>query len=139
MFPWLWLWAPQTHFPLSGSVAQHIEPKTFFDAIPPAAGDGRIEQRVFGEVATYGRQIGLLTEALLDLTEHGAPASAEGATAIRRLQEIRQAVERIKEEETARDAERIAEQLVALKVRNPEGFRRIGRQLRAMLDETSDP
>ena len=28
MFPWLWLWAPQLHFPWSGDVAQDIEPTT---------------------------------------------------------------------------------------------------------------
>lgn len=136
MFPWLWLWAPQTHFPLSGSVAQHIEPKTFFDAIPPAAGDGRIEQRVFGEVATYGRQIGLLTEALLDLTEHGAPASAEGTTAIRRLQEIRQAVERIKEEETAASAEQVESWFRALGKRDPAACARLLERLRKVVAES---
>ena len=36
MYPWLWFWAPQFHFPFSGSVAQRIEPDTrwFFDGIP---------------------------------------------------------------------------------------------------------
>ena len=74
MYPWIWLWAPQIYFPWSGSVAQKIEPSTswFFDAIDPSAGDGRIERRAC-EIASYGRQLGLITEVLLDSTkEHGA-------------------------------------------------------------------
>ena len=34
MYPWFRFWAPQLHFPFSGSVAQRIEPdnRMFFDA-----------------------------------------------------------------------------------------------------------
>jgi len=81
MFPWLWVWAPDLNFPWSGSVAQRIEPNTnwFFDAIPDGAGDRRIEKKAFG-VASYGRQLGLLTEVLIELADKQAPLSVEAAT-----------------------------------------------------------
>ena len=49
MFPWLFLWHPQYYFPFSGTLSQAVAPDThwFFGAIPPAAGDGQVEQEVF--------------------------------------------------------------------------------------------
>ena len=83
MYPWLWLWAPQFRFPFSGSVAQDYEPNTewFFGAISPSAGDGKVERRAF-EVASYGRQIGLLTEALLAQNQQGTVTPEQGAIAL---------------------------------------------------------
>jgi hypothetical protein len=90
MFPWLWLFAPQVHLPWSGSVAQHIAPDTdwFFAGIPAAAGDARIERQAF-EVASYGRQLGLLTEVLLDLAAQTPPRSAQARASLGRLHAIR--------------------------------------------------
>jgi hypothetical protein len=67
MFPWLWFFAPQVHYPWSGSVAQQIAPDTdwFFGSIRPGAGDARIEQQAFA-VASYGKQLGLITEVLTE-------------------------------------------------------------------------
>ena len=69
MFPWLWHWAPQVHLPWSGDVAQRIAPAThwFFQGIQPGAGHPRIEEEAF-DVASYGKQLGLITELLLDLS-----------------------------------------------------------------------
>lgn len=52
MFPWLWFWAPQIHFPWSGSVAQQIEPNLgwFFGAIRPGSGDAAIESDAFAQL-----------------------------------------------------------------------------------------
>jgi hypothetical protein len=96
MFPWLWFWAPQVHLPWSGNVAQRIEPDThwFFQGIPPSAGDARIEERAF-EVASYGRQLGLITEVLIELAEQ-AGMSGKAATSLTRLEAIRDEIERIK-------------------------------------------
>ena len=77
MYPWLFLWAPQLQLPFSGDVAQRIEPRTqwFFDGIDASAGDGRIERRAF-EVASYGRQLGLLAEVLVEATRRGEDIGA---------------------------------------------------------------
>lgn len=96
MFPWLWQWSPQFHFPLSGSVAQRIDPDAFFGAIPPWAGNGRVEQQAFEEVASYGRQLGLITELLLDLAAQQPPVTAAGQEAQRRLGEIHARIEALK-------------------------------------------
>ena len=75
MFPWLWFWAPHLQYPLSGSVEQDYKPFTnwgFFGAIKPEAGDGQIEQKIF-DVASYGRQLGLITEVIMDLVNKKAP------------------------------------------------------------------
>lgn len=95
MFPWLWQWSPQFHFPLSGSVAQRIDPDAFFGAIPPWAGNGEMEQKAF-EVASYGRQLGLITELLLDLAAQQPPTTPAGRKARARLAEIQARIEALK-------------------------------------------
>ena len=115
MFPWLWLFAPQVHYPWSGAVAQHIAPETdwFFAGIAPTAGDSRIERQAF-EIASYGRQLGLLTEVLLDLAAQLPPRSAKGRESLARLQAIQAAIEVLKQAEHERVAESLAEQVRAI-------------------------
>ncbi len=121
MYPWLWLWTPQIHFPWSGSVAQHIEPDTdwFFVAIRPAAGNGEIERKAF-EVASYGRQLGLITEVLLAQNEQGAVTPEQGALALERLKEIHEQIEAVKAEEARAIVKSVAEQLELLRLRHPQ-------------------
>jgi hypothetical protein len=57
MFPWLWIWNPQFHFPWSDSVAQRIEPITLFDSIGADAGDGKIEKIKEDEAVTLVQDI----------------------------------------------------------------------------------
>jgi len=102
VYPWLWLWAPQFHFPWSGNVAQRIEPDTrwFFEGIDPSAGDADIEEKAFS-VASYGRQLGLITEVIIDLAEQAELKSVQGAASLERLKRIRDQIERIKRVEYA--------------------------------------
>ncbi|MDO9434740.1 hypothetical protein [Hydrogenophaga sp.] len=102
MFPWLFLWAPQLQLPFSGDVAQRIEPRTqwFFDGIDTASGDPVIERKAF-EVATYGRQLGLITELLLDMAEQTPPRTKAGRESRQRLLAIQAEIERIKTEDAA--------------------------------------
>jgi hypothetical protein len=117
MNPWLFFWAPQVHLPFGGNVAQQIEPTSswFFDSIPSSAGDPTIEREAF-HVATYGRQLGLITEILLDLTERLPLATEEGKVARERLSEIRIRIEGLKR----RDASEIALEIEALVTRLKE-------------------
>ena len=82
MIPSLWYWAPRFQFPLGGSVAQRIEPD-FFSGISVDAGNGEVEREAF-DVASYGRQLGLITEVLLSALVQGfakaAPRLASPAT-----------------------------------------------------------
>lgn len=110
MVPWLWFWAPQIHWPFSGAVTQDIAPETFFGAIPATAGDGRIERRAFEE-ASYGRQLGWLTEVLLAQAGRGGVAAARGEAALDRLETLHGRIETIKRECRA-DLEAEAEALL---------------------------
>jgi len=91
MFPWQTVWSPHLNFPWSGSVAQQIEPSTnwFFGSISANAGDSRIEKMAF-EKASYGRQIGLITEVLLELASKSKEFESEPSESLTRLKKIKE-------------------------------------------------
>jgi hypothetical protein len=104
MFPWFWLWAPQLRLPFSGDVAQDIEPRLdwFFNGIKPQAGNGRIEAKAF-EVASYGHQLGVITELLIEMAER-MPADAQAASEpLKALREIRSRIGALKDAEHERE------------------------------------
>jgi len=108
MVPWIWWWAPslRLQLPLSGSVLQDIDPELtwFFGAIQPDAGDGRIERKAF-DVASYGRQLGWITEVLIELAERSGVGEGEAADSLCKLRRIRAEIERIKDVEYDAEAE----------------------------------
>ena len=126
MFPWVWWWAPSIHFPWSGNVAQEIRPDTdwFFGAIPPSAGDGRIEKQAF-ELASYGRQLGLITDVLLGLCAERAPADAQAQAALAELRTIAARIEALKQRVRADDEARLLTELQALVAARPEAAERL--------------
>ena len=121
MFPWFFLWAPQLTMPFGGSVAQRIEPSTswFFDGIAPESGDPAIERKAF-EVASYGRQLGLLTEVIVDLAAQTPPATAQGRKSLQRLREIQLRIEEVKERDAIDVLEQIDGLLARLQKTHPE-------------------
>jgi hypothetical protein len=121
MNPCFFFWAPQLTMPFGGSVAQRIEPDTqwFFNGIPPSAGDPAIERKAF-DVATYGRQLGLITEVLVDLAEQTPPRSAKGQKSLKRLREIQARIEQVKEQDAMDALEQIDALLARLKKAHPE-------------------
>ena len=127
MFPWLWLWAPQVHFPWSGSVAQHIAPDTdwFFAGIAPNSGDARIERQAFG-VASYGKQLALAQEA--------PPQSPQARKSIARLQKIRDEIEQLKSHEAERWVEALADELRNVQQRGGAKARALQARLRPLLE-----
>jgi hypothetical protein len=106
MYPWLWFWAPQFHYPFSGSVAQKIAPDTnwFFDSIPPEAGIGDVERKIF-EVASYGRQLGLMAEVVLALADGNVVSEEKASQSLQRLKEMYLSIENVKRTNSARTAE----------------------------------
>ncbi len=135
MVPWLWFFAPQVHLPWSGSVAQQIAPDThwFFSGIAPGAGDARIEEQAFA-VASYGKQLGLITEVLLELARASPKASATTKDSIAKLEAIRAEIERIKGVEYAHAADTLAEQVRAIQQRGGAKARALGARLRPLLE-----
>lgn len=131
MYPWLWFWAPHFHFPWSGSVAQQIEPNLgwFFGAIQPGAGDGAVERDAF-EVASYGKQLGLISEALLGLSGRGAVTADQANQALDRLEDIRLQIEAVKTQRTAAAVDALTEQVEALRLRHPAAFAQLAQKFR---------
>lgn len=132
MFPWLWLWAPQVHFPWSGDVAQRIEPDMswFFGAIAPAAGNARIEQKAF-RIASYGKQLGLLTEVVLAMTSELEPKGAKARESLDRLRKLAAQIEELKSAQYGELAVAIAEQARELERKRPAEFDRLRELLAA--------
>jgi len=134
MFPWLFFFAPQWQLPFSGSVAQRIDPQThwFFDGIDASAGDGRIERQAF-EVATYGRQLGLLTEVLVDLAEQVAPQSEAARKSLKRLKAIQVEIEKIKAQDAATLVRDVEQALDRLQKQHPAAYERLGERMQLRL------
>ncbi|MBX3620579.1 MAG: hypothetical protein KF891_11430 [Rhizobacter sp.] len=113
-------YSPVVHWPLSGSVAQDIHP-----SLLARSGSDETELRVLREVASYGRQIGVLSDlllALVDAPQSIADAESEGGHALRQLRELVADIRRVKEGASPLpDNAHAARQLIqALKQRFPE-------------------
>jgi len=134
MYPWLWFWAPQFHFPWSGAVSQRIEPNTtwFSDVIKPGAGNAKIEEQAFA-VASYGKQLGLLTEVLIGLAEQTKKLSPEAARSLARLREIKASIDAIKHDEYEVAASRLASDVQAARSRGGEEYAMLSKRLRPLL------
>ena len=126
MYPWLWFWAPQFHFPFSGSVAQRIEPDTnwFFDGIRPEAGNGDVEQQIF-DVASYGRQLGFITEVPLAQSSPGTIAPDKAARSLNQLEDVYREVEDVKRRNSDKLARSAVAVLEKLRSSNPAELARV--------------
>lgn len=120
MFPWLWFWSPVFHLPFSGSVAQRIEPDTnwFFAGIPQQAGNGLLEKKAF-EVASYGRQLGWITEVLLAAKGSDAVAPGDADDSLRKLEAAYLKIEAVKQESRAELADAASAALEKLREADP--------------------
>lgn len=111
-----WSFSPIVHWPLSGAVTQDISPTLLF-----RAKDTEVETRVLREVASYGRQIGKLSEVLLAIVQLMPQDALDGPTrnTVAQLQVWAANIERIKKEQkvlpgTREEAKELMEQLRAL-------------------------
>lgn len=136
MYPWLFLWAPHLQLPFSGDVAQRIEPRTqwFFDGIDTASGDPVIERKAF-EVASYGRQLGLITELLLDMAAQAPPRTRPGRAAWQRLQQIQAQIEQLKTEDATTHIQAVEASLQRLKTRHKAEYEVLRVRLQQALAE----
>jgi hypothetical protein len=107
---------PDVNLPLSGAVTQTIEPWTsWFSAFGSQIGlinvnvgtssDPDTEKAVIAKVASYGKQLGRIEEALVVLLKHFRPAGkltpGEGR-AIRALQRMVEEIDDIKQGQTVK-------------------------------------
>jgi hypothetical protein len=135
MYPWFfWNWAPHVQFPYSGPLTQTVEPNTnwFFDAIPSAAGDGKLERQIFDQMS-YGRQLGLLTEVLLWMAGSDAVSTARANESIERLKSHYQKSEALKRGHSGSAAEQAIALLEQLRVTDPQELARVLERFRPAL------
>jgi hypothetical protein len=137
MYPWLWFWAPQVHYPWSGAISQNIHPNTawFSDLIRPGAGNATIEQQAFS-VASYGKQLGLITEVLIGVAEQAQPLAPEAAESLARLRKIKTAIDAIKDSESNDGATRLAAEVGSIRDRGGAEFERLSEALLPLLSES---
>jgi len=112
--PYNWFWSP-----LSGDVSQDFSPMTnwFCPQLEVNyAGDKNIEAKVISEVASYGKQLGILTEAVLSL------AGDNQDPEIKRLREINDQVKKIKEETSIQSRQKAKESMERLRESDPDAF-----------------
>ena len=135
MFPWLWVWAPQLRLPFSGDVTQDIEPSVsaFFKSIRPEAGNARIEERAFA-VASYGKQLGLLTDLLIEVAQRALPDKGSSDTTLRELERIRDEIENIKRAEYEAEAVALEAQVEAIAARGGPRAAQLARRLKPLLE-----
>jgi hypothetical protein len=117
------------NYPLSGNVTQKIEPDWFFGTIDPEVGDSEIEKKIFLKVASYGKQIGMLTEVLLSIADE-LKLESGNITSLSELKELQAKVEAIKSSKQKRVKENAKIILDKLKACDPEGFKRLIREYR---------
>ncbi|MCC5811759.1 MAG: hypothetical protein JJU06_15415 [Ectothiorhodospiraceae bacterium] len=130
MFPWMmfpWLSAFY-RWPLSGDVQQDIAPLTNLFSPQLAvsfAGNPDIEREVVSQVASYGRQLGILTDAVL------AMAADSCDPAVERLRETRDAVEDVKARHRTAAIKSSRQAMDHLRRTDEEAFRELLRELAA--------
>jgi hypothetical protein len=119
MYPWLWLWAPQFHW----NTSQDVEPVTDWDfaSVPSDAGDPRIEKQAV-RVASYGKQLGLITEVLLARAGSSLIDGETAADSLARLERIYERIEAVKKSVRMQSGEALAEQLESLKGADRDAF-----------------
>lgn len=129
MKSWLSYFYPQLYLPFSFINAQNIEPNTnwFFSSIAPIAGNGAIEQRIF-EYASYGRQLGLITEVLLGIvqkTDKITDKDGELFHSLDRLKKISDTIDAIKKQDVGGVVGGIKDQMSDLKRKNEKEYRQL--------------
>ena len=119
---WMFRW------PLSGDVNQRITAPWFSPSVTVKyAGDPVIEDRVVTEVASYGRQLGWLTEIVIAL----AANKRVPQETLHRLEQAAKDVEAIKKAVQPAPLEAARQALDRLEREEPEQYRELLRQRRS--------
>lgn len=117
----LWMF----RLPLSGDVNQRITAPWFSPAITVNyAGDAAIEDRVVTEVASYGKQIGWLTEIAIALAKNQPPP----ADTLYRLETAAQDIDAIKKDVKRSSFDVAAAILDRLERDDPKSYRELIRR-----------
>ena len=122
MNPWLFPWWGLFKGPFSGDVIQDIAPITSW--LSPQfefnfAGNRRIEAEVAADVASYGKQLGILSEAVMEL------ADGKKGVAVDRLKKLTDQIEEVKHQHKDRLEQKVKAELDQLKQQDPKALKRL--------------
>lgn len=101
MFPWLWVYAPNYQFPWSGAWAQSIDTDTVVGALTREGSKNAALERKAIDIASYGRQLGWITEVLLGRTSADPKDQIRGEQALAELRRVHDEIETLKERDPA--------------------------------------
>ncbi|MGQ7848050.1 hypothetical protein ACUNV4_26375 [Granulosicoccus sp. 3-233] len=124
LFPWSTeFWQLFLNNPMHGEVDQEILPSWFStNIIVTGLGEPELEQRIVTEVATYGKQLGELTDVVLALAQTIKLTDSE---ALQELQTIAEQVESTKRAHRKSVQQRAELALKELAEADPEGLLRL--------------
>lgn len=122
MNPWLFPWQGMFKGPLSGNVTQDISPDISW--LSPQvefnfAGDRRIEAEVVADVASYGKQLGILSEAMLEI------ADGDKGEAVERLRKLTNQINEVKLQHEEILEQKVKSELDQMKLQDPEALKRL--------------
>ncbi|MCG8378575.1 MAG: hypothetical protein MI865_03755 [Proteobacteria bacterium] len=122
MFPWMNPWFEVFKAPLSGNVTQDISPVTSWFSPQLEfnfAGNKAIESQVVSEVASYGKQLGILSRAVIEMAE------GRQSQALKDLKVLSLEVEKVKQNHKENVETKTRWFLDELKKHDPESFKKI--------------
>lgn len=143
-----WLRAFGLRAPLSGDVTQDIDPSLvrgtgdqlgLININTTRAGDPQLERRIVEQVASYGRQLGQLIDAVdvVIRRDAGEPLSPDDELALEQLQSLRSEIAATKERFAAEHVDRVVAQVRALR-RHPGANEDALRRIRQALEEPEE-
>ena len=108
--------------PLSGDVTQDINPVTSW--LSPQfefnfAGNRQLESKVVSQVASYGKQLGVVTDALVEL------AQGEQGEALKKLQQMQADIEQLKQQHQQQLLAQVKSGLGELQRKDPEALKQL--------------
>ena len=122
MFPWMNPWLYAFKAPWSGDVDQNIAPVTSWFSPELEfnfAGSKAIESEVVAQVASYGKQLGMLSEAVMEIAE-GKPGQS-----LKDLKKLMTEIDKIKDKHKEALSAKTRSMLDDLKKEDPESFNKI--------------
>ena len=128
---WLRLFSPTINLPGSGSIGGFsYHPYTTWEAPALYRGDQNVEQLVYRDVASPGKQLGKLTEVVLELADAMAKLDSDIAASenVRELKCMCERVEAIKQTVNVNAEATAKEALEKLKAVDPEKLNQLIKQ-----------
>ncbi|PIE70044.1 MAG: hypothetical protein CSA22_09920 [Deltaproteobacteria bacterium] len=122
MNPWILPWWGLFKGPLSGDVIQDISPITSW--LSPQfeinfAGNRRIEAKIVADVASYGKQLSILTKAVMEL------ADGNTGEAVEKLRKLIDQIEKVKHQHNDSLEQNVKAALNQLKKHDPNALKNL--------------